>query len=145
MLKMVMALFLINFCHLTFAQEAQVNGRCVGKESLGLEFRIKNEDFCVAFDDNISGCAQHPDRCSFWPDKKSCIAKNRESSADMLTCTSIWKVADCEKNSSCKWNYPYKSCNTKNQDKSLDKDFCENFDDNKIECRKQAKCAWGNL
>lgn len=130
-----------------FAQETieKPLGKCIGSEARGLDARLKNEEFCAAYEDNMEACNKNHDRCEFQAEQKKCVANDREDLKATYACSSTWTVVECEKKSECKWDYVPKSCNAKDPSSSADSDFCETYDDNASSCKAQSKCAWGAL
>lgn len=131
---------------LPFARASEKpQGKCIGSEALGIEGRLKNEDFCAAYEDNMDLCMKQQGRCEFHLAQKKCIAADRENDKHMLSCSSTWTDVECAKKSECKWGYPLKSCNAKDQSSNIDRQLCEAYDDNSSSCRSQAKCVWSAL
>lgn len=129
-----------------FAQSTEKpQGKCVGSEALGIEGRLKNEEYCGAYEDNMEMCVKQQGRCEFHMAPLKCVAVDRENDKHMLGCSSTWTDVECAKKPECKWGYPIKSCNAKDQSSNIDRDTCESFDDSASACKAQAKCVWSAL
>ncbi|MFP5459792.1 MAG: hypothetical protein ACLGG7_13735 [Bacteriovoracia bacterium] len=129
-----------------FSQDSEKpQGKCVGSEALGIDGRLKNEEFCSAYEDDMESCVKQQGRCEFHMTPKKCVAVDRENEKHMLGCSSTWTDGECAKKSECKWGYPLKSCNAKDQSSNIDRDLCEGYDDNRSSCRSQTKCVWSAL
>lgn len=135
-----MKYILIGLVFFAFNCYASERGQCKAVGSNSKEM-AENEIKCEKLNTNHAGCSK--DKGCYWlPDKKSCIAIDRDNDNDSKTCIMKWNDKDCADTSGCKWDYIPYSCHPKDTSSPMAAS-CENYDTNESLCKANRLCFWG--